>query len=284
MRNGLTFSAIAHVVALLMAIVLVGSPTPFAPAPVESVAVDIVTPEEIKPPQEAQPPEEQRPAEESLLPTQRPPEFGPESEAKAKEPQASETPQTSPAPQEPKPQAVPTPQQQQQPQPQQQQTPEQQAQPQSPQPQQQANTTPPDQSIFAPSRVQQLLDMMPSTNEQTPATGPGVDAPAESRANLTGEEVAQLKAHLRKCWKTPPGMESSQRMRVVVRLFLAPDGALAADPELVEAPPPTRSGPRLVEAAMNAVKQCQPFGFLPSDRYNEWKILDVNISPREMGG
>lgn len=276
MRNGLTFSAIGHVVALLMAIALVGSPRQFAPALVEPVAVDIVTPEEIKPQQETQHPEEQRPGGESLLPTQQPSEIGPDSEAKAKEPQPSETPQASPGPQESPQQTAPTPPLQQ--------PPQQQAQPQSPQPQQQANATPPDQSIFAPSRVQQLLDMMPSTSEQTPATAPGVDAPAESRANLTSDEVAQLKAHLRKCWKTPPGMESSQRMRVVVRLFLAPDGKLAADPELVEAPPPTRSGPRLVEAAMSAVKQCQPFSFLPSDRYNEWKILDVNISPREMGG
>ncbi len=283
MRNGLTFSALAHVAALLMAILLVGSPKPFAPPQVESVAVDIVTPDEVKPP-ETQPPAEQRPAEESLLPSQQPPESGPDSEAKAKEPQPSETPQPSSAPQQPQ-QAQP------QPQPPQQQPPQQTPQEQPPQQQTQQSapqtqaTAPPEQSIFAPSRVQQLLDLVPSSNEQqTPATAPGVDAPSETRADLTREEVAQLKAHLRKCWKTPPGLESNQRMRVVVRLFLAPNGSLAAEPELVEAPPPTRSGPRLVEAAMRAVRQCQPFGFLPSDRYNEWKVLDINISPREMGG
>jgi hypothetical protein len=278
MRNGLAFSAIAHLAALLVAVALLGSPKPFAPAAIEAVAVDIVSSNEVTPPKETpdakppteQGPTEQKPTEESLLPTQRPTEMGADSEGQTTKPQSSPTPQASPTPQEsPTPQAAAPP-------PQQSQVPQEAA------PQPQANAMP--QDIFSPSRIQELLDIAPSSSEQTPATAPGVDAPAETRADLSRDEVAQLKAHLRKCWKAPPGLESAQRMRVVVRIFLARDGALAAEPELVEAPPPTRSGPRLVEAAMRAVRQCQPFGFLPPERYEEWKILDINISPREMAG
>jgi hypothetical protein len=265
MRNGLAISAIVHLAALLMAVALIGSPRPFAPAQVDSVAVELVTPDEVAPA-----PAEKQPAEESLLPSQQPPQFGPDNEGKTSEPQASPQSPTSPPQQTP----PPPPQS------------EQQADPAQPASAPQASTAPSgaDQSIFAPSRIQDLLDLTPSPSEQTPATAPGVDAPAETRADLSRDEVARLKAHLRKCWKAPPGLESSQRIRVVVRVFLARDGALAAEPELVEAPPPTRSGPRLVEAAMRAVRQCQPFGFLPPDRYDEWKILDLNISPREMAG
>ena len=88
---------------------------------------------------------------------------------------------------------------------------------------------------------------------------------------------------MRKCWKLPDGMSEAQSTRVKLRIFLKPDGALASEPILIEASA-SREGPLLMQAAIRSVKECQPFGFLPRDKYREWKTLDVSFSPKEMAG
>lgn len=109
------------------------------------------------------------------------------------------------------------------------------------------------------------------------------DAPADKQAMLSREEVAAFKMHLRKCWQLPEGVAPTSSARVVVRAYLARDGALMAEPTLVEATA-SAEGPGVMQAAMRALTQCQPFGFLPADRYAEWKVLDLSFSPREMSG
>jgi hypothetical protein len=275
-RSGFALSFIAHVAVFVGVLAVLGGPREFASTPVDAITVDIV------PPQEA-PAEPARPAEESLLPSQQG-EAGPDSARQ--EPQRAGQPDQPPSsdpPQEAAPQ--PTPQPQAMPQ---------QATPQQPPPQQparqpspsvtQAPGAPqPEQSIFDPSRIPQLLDMTPPTGDSGLATGPGVDAPAEAPAKLTAAEVGQLKAHLRRCWKQPRGVDSASRTRVVMRVFLGRDGSLAAEPELTAAPG-RQEGLQLKQAAEQALRQCQPFAFLPADRYDEWKILDIDFSPRDMTG
>ena len=39
----------------------------------------------------------------------------------------------------------------------------------------------------------------------------------------------------------------------------------------------------LVQAATQAFKACQPYA-LPAEKYNEWKTLDITLSPRDMAG
>ena len=46
----------------------------------------------------------------------------------------------------------------------------------------------------------------------------------------------------------------------------------------------SRDGPRLMQAAIRTLKDCQPYAFLPADKYREWKVLDLSFSPREMAG
>lgn len=112
---------------------------------------------------------------------------------------------------------------------------------------------------------------------------PSFDRPADSAANLSAAEIARLKAHLRRCWNPPASLGPADPVKAVVRIYFARDGALAAPPTLVSASA-SAAGPALVDTAMRAIRQCQPFAFLPADRYKEWKTLDVNFSPREMAG
>ena len=107
------------------------------------------------------------------------------------------------------------------------------------------------------------------------------DAEATAAANLSGDERSALKQHLKKCLKLPGGM--SENTKVTLRVFLKQDGGLAGEPVLIEGSA-SRDGPRLMQAAVRSVKECQPFAFLPPERYREWKALDVTFSPKDMAG
>ena len=70
---------------------------------------------------------------------------------------------------------------------------------------------------------------------------------------------------------------------MVLRIYLRRDATLAGDPVLIEASA-SRDGPVVMQAAMRALKDCQPFAFLPADKYGEWKVLDLSFTPRDMAG
>ena len=88
---------------------------------------------------------------------------------------------------------------------------------------------------------------------------------------------------MKKCWKPPAALADAREIKAVVRIFLRRDGTLAGQPMLISAPASVR-GPALVDTAMRALKQCAPYGFLPAERYNEWKVLDLNFIPADMAG
>jgi len=131
-------------------------------------------------------------------------------------------------------------------------------------------------SIFDPANIPALLDL-PNAPEK------GFDTEAMTTANLADDEKAAFKAHLKKCWKLPEGVSPAQTTRVVLRVYIKRDGVLAGEPVLIEAPA-SRDGPLLLQAATRALKDCQPYAFLPAAKYREWRVLDLSFSPREMAG
>ncbi len=143
----------------------------------------------------------------------------------------------------------------------------------SPAPSPQAQTSP---WIFDPVNIPALLDLPNSPDK-------GFDSEATTTANLPANDKAAFKAHLKKCWTLPGGMSPAQTTRVVLRIYLRRDGRLAGEPVLIEASA-SREGPLLMQAAIQTLKDCQPYGFLPADKYREWRVLDLSFSPREMAG
>jgi hypothetical protein len=130
-------------------------------------------------------------------------------------------------------------------------------------------------SVFDPASIPMLLDL-PNAPDK------GFDAEAIALANISNEERAAFKAHLRKCWKLPDG-QIVPSTRVVLRIYLQRNGALAGEPILIEASA-SRDGPVVLMAAKRALKDCQPFSFLSADKYREWKVLDLTFTPRDMAG
>jgi hypothetical protein len=129
--------------------------------------------------------------------------------------------------------------------------------------------------IFDPMNIPALMNL-PNGGPQ-----PEFDSEATTTTNLSGDDRSAFKEHLKKCLNLPGGM--SESTKVTLRIFLKRDGTVAGEPVLIEGSA-SRDGPRLMQAATRSVKDCQPYGFLPADRYREWKVLDVTFSPKGVAG
>jgi hypothetical protein len=269
MRSGVLISIVSHVI--FVALALLGTPKLFDEAATRPIEVELVRPEDAPP--EEKPPE--KPQEQARL------EIPLESGKPEKEKPAPWTPLPDQSAATPKPDSAAKPDpaakpKQQQTNAQQPQGPGQSSQPQPSQPQvSQFAPQPAQPSIFDPVNIPKLLDL-PNAPEA------GFDAESMMAANITEDQKKAFKAHLRKCWKLP-GSVTSAATRVVLRIYLRRDGKLGADPVLIEASA-SRDGPVVMQTAIRALKECQPYGFLPADKYGEWKILDLSFTPRDMAG
>jgi hypothetical protein len=255
MRSGVLISILSH--AIVVALALLGAPRLFDEAATRPIEVELVRPEDA-PPEKAQ---------------ETPPELAQEAKAETpKEPSKSEKDKSDPPPDQTTP-LSPSKSDPSGADPKQQQAnaqPQGQGQPSQVQPRQQAEP-----SIFDPANIPKLLNL-PNAPES------GFDSESMTAANLSDDQKAAFKAHLRKCWKLP-GTVASPATRVVLRIYLRRDGKLASEPILIEASA-SRDGPVVMQTAMRALKECQPYGFLPADKYGEWKVLDLSFTPRDMAG
>jgi outer membrane biosynthesis protein TonB len=128
-----------------------------------------------------------------------------------------------------------------------------------------------------PADMKRLADALSLPVEETGESG----AARERIAKFT-EGVKEFKEQVRRCFKLPTGLPAGQQLQMVIRIALAPSGALARDPEMVAAKM-SPLGPALRDSAINAVRQCAPYK-LPADKYQDWKVLDIDFSPDQMMG
>jgi hypothetical protein len=274
MRFGVLISIVSHVV--FVALALLGTPKLFDEAATRPIEVELVRSEDAPPEQPEEKPLEKQ--EDSKTETAKEP-GKPEKDKPAPwnplpdQTVASPPPKPDPAT-KPDPAAKPNDQQAaaQTQQPQQPRGPGQSSQPQPAQPQ---DSQPAQSSIFDPVNIPKLLNL-PNAPDS------GFDSESMTAANISEDQKAAFKAHLRKCWKLP-GAVSSPTTRVVMRVYFRRDGTLASEPVLIEASA-SRDGPVVMQTAIRALKECQPFGFLPADKYREWKVLDLSFTPRDMAG
>lgn len=111
--------------------------------------------------------------------------------------------------------------------------------------------------------------------------GGDFDARAESAAGVGADVVAAFRRHLRRCSTMPPGITRGDKLRIVIRVTLSPDGSLLTPPTLIEASASPK-GPALMKGATDALTACQPYAMLPADKYDEWKILDLSFTPQDL--
>jgi hypothetical protein len=250
MRAGVLISALTHVAVVLLA--LFGTPKLFDSVTTPSIEVDLVPSEDVPPPKPEPEPERKKDTDNQTWGVPSPP---PAEAAPPPAPQQSQQAAlNAEKPEEPTPTGP---------------------QPSSGEAKQDA---PPKSapSIFDPINIPALLDLPNAPSKE-------FDSEATTLANLSADERASFKAHLRKCWKLQNAAALSQTTRVVLRVYLRRDATLAVNPVLIEARSP-RDAKVLMDTAMRAIKDCQPFAFLPPEKYGEWKVLDLSFTPRDMLG
>lgn len=263
MRAGLAFSLVLHIALLVWGFVLFASPKPFAPMPPDAITVELVPAAAA---QEAALEEKSAGAAEADV-----------TEGKQDAAPAARTRTAAAAADLPVPQssgglrgsvsaAAPS------------QSTSGQGREQS-----EAQQTLPAASLLVYEATIPAVADVPLVSSTTPNATGGYDAPANATASLSADDIAALRAHLQRCWKLPPDIADAPKLRVVLRVSLRPNGALSGTPMLIEAPASAK-GPALVSAAMKALRECQPYAFLPAAKYQEWKLLDLSFSPLGLAG
>jgi hypothetical protein len=107
--------------------------------------------------------------------------------------------------------------------------------------------------------------------------------PVTAGAKIEKTAIDSFLAHLKTCSVLPSGISRDDKVRIVLRVALQPNGILAAAPALIEASASAK-GPLLMQAAIKAIETCQPYSMLPADKYNEWRVLDLAFTPQDFGG
>jgi hypothetical protein len=264
---GLVMSCVAHL-AFLTPVVIFAGGSPFDPAPVNAITVDIVSPEEVPQPADEPAPAETTateaatasppapPASPAVVPTAMP-SSPPAPQPTRARPDLPATPQALGAPRSmlpPPPFVVPQP-------------------PQAKPPQ-------------LDDRGEQVdlaagLFGMPLTMPDG-SVGGRFSSQAVDPADVTSDTVTAFRDHLKTCSTLPAGV--APNVRVALRVHLNPDGALAEglpqNPEPIRIEGVSVGGGALFQNAVAALRKCQPYRMLPPDRYQEWKTLDITFTPQ----
>jgi hypothetical protein len=255
--SGLALSIAAHLTVLTVGLGYAGV-RPFETAPVEAIAVDLVTPDEVK---EATPEAPPKPTPLDIP-----------------DPSAKEQPVAASKP------AVPP-------------------------PPQQTAAMPATTSAAAPTAVAKQAALQPAAAAPSPAPQPSwrppepdlsvkyqvnlglparpggddFDTMAFSVAKVATDDVAKFREHLKTCSVLPASIAPTDKVTIRLRASFLTDGTLASAPLLIEASASAK-GPLLMQAAIEALRACQPYAVLPADKYNEWKVLDLSFTPRDFRG
>jgi hypothetical protein len=255
MRVALAISAVIHA-AVLLWLVLAPASRPFDPAYAKALLVDLVPPLHDQNAAQRQPPKPDSPSPDSPKPPDNPDSPKPPDKP---EPAAADT---KASPKKPEPAAADA-----------------KASPKKPKPAVADAKAPPkkpaaggqDDAAEAAARLAWMLD--------APANLPANLAapPSENETSLAPGFIARFKAQVRKCFVPLADPPDTPDFATEIRIALRPNGTLAADPEMTFAPA-IPNGRVLMERAKQAVRQCQPYSFLPADKYADWRIIDLIFS------
>ena len=261
-RTGVTVSAIAHVLILAL-IILFSEVHPFGAVTAEPIAVDLVTPDEVEKKPEPKPTPQIPPPDIAQLtkpdtPAPSPPAAPPPANSPPQRQTASANRQEAALRPQPQPSSP------------------------APAPTSALGYTPAEPDVTIKYHV--MLGLPENLPPAVPSAGkkPGddFDATASTAADISSSLIAEFRRHLKACSKLPTSIAASDNLVVKLRVLMTPDGRLAADP-VVAGGSANPKALDLLQSAIDALKACQPYAMLPADRYGEWKVLDLDFTPRD---
>ena len=142
------------------------------------------------------------------------------------------------------------------------------------------------------AQTKALLDKDPKKKgQQAVGTSKTATATGQEAGTATGTDTVlsareqdllkgMIKGQLAQCWRLPGAGGGTEIPAVTLRWRLAPDGSLDGEPGVKNAPNDTL-GSAAAEAALRAVRGCQPFR-LPPESYESWKDIEWVFDPRQM--
>jgi hypothetical protein len=134
----------------------------------------------------------------------------------------------------------------------------------------------------APAPPQQ--DARPQPRQQIAAAPPSSQPRAPLGSQLTASELDLVREQIARCWNINAGAREAKDLVVEIRASVQPDGtvtrATIVDQARANSDPVFRAA---AESARRAFfnPQCTPLK-LPPDKYDTWKDLDVDFSPKDI--
>jgi hypothetical protein len=256
-------SIVTHLTVLTIGLGYAGV-RPFETVPVEAIAVDLVSPDEVKQATPEAPPKAAPPLEIPDLSTKEQPAASkpapsPQPQQQVSQQQAPAAPRSDPKADAKQPAIQPAAAAASQA-------------PAAPQPA--ASWRPPEPDLSVKYQVNLGLPARP---------GDDFDTAAFTAAKVSTDDVAKFREHLKTCSVLPASIAPTDKVTIRLRASFLTDGTLASAPLLIEASASAK-GPLLMQAAIEALRACQPYAVLPADKYSEWKILDLSFTPRDFKG
>ncbi|MEG9861195.1 MAG: cell envelope integrity protein TolA [Parvularculales bacterium] len=129
----------------------------------------------------------------------------------------------------------------------------------------------------------------PLTNKKSISTTPQSEPEQQKgTTSLTARETVDIKRAIKtqmaRCWAVPRGAPDTETLVVTIKIFLKPDGYLAAAPESLDKDRLALGNSYFrsaVETAIRAIRQCQPFDLsINVDKYKDWREMVLRFDPR----
>jgi hypothetical protein len=100
---------------------------------------------------------------------------------------------------------------------------------------------------------------------------------------LSQSEIEAFRQKLKSCWNPPIGAANAEGIRVPITIRLKPDRTLATAPqvEMSAHDAPTQA---MIDSAVRAIIQCQPYAMFSPQRYEVWKEIPLDFNASEMFG
>ncbi|HUG60914.1 MAG TPA: cell envelope biogenesis protein TolA [Methylomirabilota bacterium] len=96
---------------------------------------------------------------------------------------------------------------------------------------------------------------------------------------MSQSEIDALRAAIYACWEVPAGADGLNDLVVPIRVEFNVDGTLASDPVALSVPP-GMIGQVVADAALRAVRRCAPYPFLPPEKFDHWRVVNINFAPQ----
>ncbi len=133
-----------------------------------------------------------------------------------------------------------------------------------------------------------LLNKVDDKPAAPPPQGEESGTPQKGPADMNGTDarlaatlVDKLRQKIESCWNIPAGVEDAQNLRVRIRFQMSGEGLVTGGPEVLN----HMGHPAFNAAAQSAVRAvlaCQPYDFLPIEKYDLWKDVILNFDPGRM--